>query len=93
LTNESKPSAAGLVELLVLIPFVETDKTPGEVVVYRCHRPRRHDEAEHAERAIGGSKEKPLADATAHPALRRILLEPLWQPIRSGEEFPEVWPE
>jgi hypothetical protein len=63
------------------------------MVVYRCHRPRWHDKAEQAERAIGGSKEKPLADATAHPALRRILLEPIWKPIRLAEKCPEARPE
>jgi hypothetical protein len=63
------------------------------MVVYRCHRPRWHDKAEQAEGAIGGSKEKPLADAIAHPALRRILLEPPWQPIRPCEKFPEAGPE
>jgi hypothetical protein len=63
------------------------------MVVYRCHRPRWDDKAEQAERAIGGSKEQPLADAAAHPALRRILLEPLGQPIRSGEKLLKAWPE
>ena len=93
LPNEPKPAVPGLVELLVLIALVEADQSPGEMIVHRCHRPRRDDEAEQAEGAIGGSKQEPLADATAHPALRRILLEPLWQPIRAGEEFPERWPE
>ena len=79
--KKPEPTVAGLVELLVLSALVEADEPPGEMVVYRSHRPRRHDEAEEAEIALGCPEEKPLADAAPHPALRRILLKPARQPI------------
>ena len=90
LANKSKPTVAGLVELLVLIALVEADQPRGKMVVHRCHRPGRQDKTEQAETAVGGTKEKPLADTAPHPALWRILLKPPRQPIWPGEELPEA---
>ena len=78
LANEVELAVARLVELFVLIALVQPNEPPGEVVVHGRHRPGRHDKTEQAERAIGGSEEKPLADPAAHPALRSILLELGW---------------
>src|SRR5581483_12109360 len=41
------------VELLVLVSAIEADEAPRQVVVHGRHLPRRHDEAEEAERAVG----------------------------------------
>ena len=86
LAEKPEPTATGLVELLVLIALVEADEPPGEMIVYWCHRPGWHDQAEQTERAVGGAKEKPLADTAAHPTVRRILLKPRRQPIWSGQQ-------
>src|SRR6266496_1489586 len=83
---ELEPPVPRPVELLVLVPLEEADEPPRQMVVHGSHRPRRHDEAEQRERAIGSTEEEPLADATAHPALGRRLLVALRKPGRIGEE-------
>ena len=78
-----------IVELLVLIALVEADEPPRQVVVDRGHRPGRHDEAEQAERTVGGAEEEPLADAATHAAVGHVALELSRQPVATRQRLLE----
>src|SRR5579862_3481170 len=80
-------------DLLVLRASIEADETPGQVVVDRGLRARRNDEREERERAVASAEEERLADAAAHPALRRGRLELVREPPRSGEQLRKAGPD
>ncbi len=59
----------------------------------RRHRAGRDDEAEEAERAVGGSKEEPLADPAAHAAVGHVALELGGEPVAVRERRLERGPD
>src|SRR5947208_11766708 len=73
------------IELLVLVPAVDPDEAPGQMVMDGRHRARGNHEAEQRKRAIGSAKHQPLPDAAAHSALGRRLLKGRGQPAAVGE--------
>jgi hypothetical protein len=81
------------VDLLVLLPAIETDEPPREVVVDRRLGARRDDQGEERQRLIRCAVEKPLADAAAHPALRSGLPVLGREPVRVAEQLREPGPE
>ena len=90
--DELERAASLRVDLLVLHAAIEADEPPGEVVVDRRLRAGRHDEREEGQRAVARAVEEPLADAPAHPALRRIGPIGRRQPVRVCEQRREPWP-
>src|SRR5215510_4653823 len=87
LLDELESPAMLAVDLFVLSPPIEADEPPGEVVVDRGLRARRHDEREQRQRAVVGAVEEPLADSAAHAALRRRGLVLVREPSRVGEQL------
>src|ERR1041384_5918709 len=75
LLEKLEPIAPPGVDLLDLGAAVQADEAPGQLMGERRLGPRRHDEREQAEGTVTCPVEKPLADAPAHSALGRGLLE------------------
>jgi Tol biopolymer transport system component len=90
LLDELERAAPPGVDLLVLGAAVQADEPPGEVVVDRRLRRRRHDEREQRQRPVAGAVEQPLADAAAHAALRRRGLVLGRKPVGIGEQLGEA---
>ena len=91
--DEFEGAVSSRVDLLVLLTAVETDQPPGKVVVNWRRRAGRDDEGKERQGLILGAIEKPLADASPHPALRSGRLVLGRKPMRVAKQFCKPWPE